>query len=65
MNDDEETDDYEQSKEFLHFEDEDELVRELIKMLNDQYDSSPEEEKNTYYDWIYWVLNKSYYDVEE
>jgi hypothetical protein len=65
MNDDEGIDDYEQNKEFLHFEDENELVRELIKMLNDQYDSAPEEEKNTYYDWIYWVLDKSYYDVEE
>lgn len=47
------------NKKYWNFENEETLVRELLKMLNDQYDHAPDEEKEFYYDWIYWVLDKS------
>jgi hypothetical protein len=52
-------------KKFRHFKNENSLVQELLKVLNDQYEHAPEEEKSAYYDWIYWVLDKSNYDIEE
>jgi len=46
-------------KQYLHFENELKLVQGLLIMLNDQYEHAPDEEKESYYDWIYWVLDKS------
>ena len=44
---------------YLYFENEETLIKELLQHLNAQYEYVDEkEDKNVYYDWIYWTLDK-------
>ena len=53
-------DNFKQILTYRHFKDEESLIKELIQHLNANYEYVIDtDDEAVYYDWIYWVLDKS------